>query len=490
MSFKKLKILFFTHKELVFLFALFVVVLVSRLYFLGSSPWHDDVFNFINKALILAVSGEYSNAHSTGYPLWVFLLAGVMKLGYLISAKWSIIFLPNLLSAIAGSFLVFPVYSIAKKILDNKKLALFAVIVVLSNPVIWRWSTVAMGDVLALLFALLSLSYFLDYYKYNKIKPLLFSGLFLYLSLMIRVVYGLFFIPFIIFWFKNKKNESKNSLYSFGIFVATLALMLLSYFLINNFSISILFSGYGSTLPSVGEFFKTTWIVLKSTGIFVWFFIIPGFYYLYKNNKNIFYLLSSLFLLFLLYVSSWYHNGAFDIERYAIFLTIILLFVSIYTITVNKIWKWAYMGLFAISVIVLLSGLAKPVNFYQTYATHDNIFTDYKLKASQVAQHKLIDGDVQTYSDLADIIEKDDVVFHWKNDWAIPRLILSGDHLDDPAKLVAIDSEEVLESELNQYSGQKIYLLRGVYDTYISSQVRPRPQRLFLNNRSVVYFIN
>ena len=180
------KKIFYNPRTWVFL--LFVLILFSRILFLGSSPWHDDAFNFINKALTLAVTGEYNNAHSTGYPLWVFLLAGAMKMGHIITGHWPIIFIPNLLSAILGSLLVFSIYNIAKKILDNSKLSLLAVVVVLSNPVIWRLSTVAMSDVFALLLALFSLNFFLDYYSHNKIKSLLFSGLFLYLSLIVRIV--------------------------------------------------------------------------------------------------------------------------------------------------------------------------------------------------------------------------------------------------------------------------------------------------------------
>ena len=62
-------------KKRILLFSLFVLILFSRLCFLGSSLWHDDAFNYVDKAINLAVNGQYFNAHSTGYPFWIVLLA-------------------------------------------------------------------------------------------------------------------------------------------------------------------------------------------------------------------------------------------------------------------------------------------------------------------------------------------------------------------------------------------------------------------------------
>ncbi|PIR07194.1 MAG: hypothetical protein COV55_00430 [Candidatus Komeilibacteria bacterium CG11_big_fil_rev_8_21_14_0_20_36_20] len=273
--------------------------------------------------------------------------------------------------------------------------------------------------------------------------------------------------------------------------MSVLAFMMLSYFLINNFSISILFSNYGSTLPNIGELFKTIWIILKSVGIFMWLPSSLGFYYLYKNNREYFYLFLSLILIFILYISSWYRNGMFDIERYSICIIIILLLVSVCTVKIGKIWSIIFTTLFIISLIIVIRGLKKPVNFYQTYASVNNILLDYQLKSSQVAQHKLIDGDVQTYNDLAKIIRNNEVVFYWKNDWAIPGLILAGDHLETPAKLVAIDSEETLRKELVKYADHKVYLLRGVYDTYLSMGNKYKIlENILVKERSLVYFIS
>jgi len=81
------RIIEFIIKEKVLLFSLFVLILLSRLCFLGSSLWHNDAFNFVDKAITLAVNGQYFNAHSTGYPFWIIFLALVMKIGHFFTDK-------------------------------------------------------------------------------------------------------------------------------------------------------------------------------------------------------------------------------------------------------------------------------------------------------------------------------------------------------------------------------------------------------------------
>jgi len=148
------------NKDKVILFSLFLLVFLSRWCFLGSSLWHDDAFNFVDRAISLAVNGQYFNAHSTGYPLLTVFLALVMKIGHFLTNQWSVIFLPNLTIAIFGSLLVFPVYSLSKKILDNSNYAFLTTAAVLLNPIIWRWSEIAMSDIFALFFILFGVSAF------------------------------------------------------------------------------------------------------------------------------------------------------------------------------------------------------------------------------------------------------------------------------------------------------------------------------------------
>ncbi|MFH1552007.1 MAG: phospholipid carrier-dependent glycosyltransferase, partial [bacterium] len=185
------KIIEFIKKEKFLLFFLFVLVLFSRLFFLGSSLWHDDAFNLVDKAITLAVNGQYINAHSTGYPFWIILMALVMKIGHFFTDKWSVVFLPNLTAAFFGSLLLFPIYNLSKKILKNHYYALLTVATVLINPIIWRWSEIAMSDIFALFFILYAIVFFIDFIEKDKNKYLWLSSLFLYLALMSRVLYGL-----------------------------------------------------------------------------------------------------------------------------------------------------------------------------------------------------------------------------------------------------------------------------------------------------------
>jgi len=91
---------------------------------------------------------------------------------------------------------------------------------------------------------------------------------------------------------------------------------------------------------------------------------------------------------------------------------------------------------------------------------------------------------------LAEYINDQDIVFHWQNDWIMPKLLLSGDHLKNKALLVGIESKDDLEKNLSLYQGEKIYLLRGSYDAYLEIMSSRKPvENLVLNNRSVVNFI-
>ena len=121
-----MKVFIKEHKESILLAAVFLFALVLRLSFLGSSLWHYDAFNFVDKAVKLAVDGDYVNAHSTGYPFYIILLAIGLKIGHLITGEWLIIFIPNLLTGIIGAFIAIPVYQLCKYLLNNVIYAVIA----------------------------------------------------------------------------------------------------------------------------------------------------------------------------------------------------------------------------------------------------------------------------------------------------------------------------------------------------------------------------
>ncbi len=478
-------------KKRILLFSLFVLILFSRLCFLGSSLWHDDAFNFVDKAINLAVNGQYFNAHSTGYPFWIVLLALVIKIGHFFTGQWSAIFLPNLTVAIFGSLLLFPIYNLSKKILDNSYYSLLTAAAVLVNPIIWRWSEVAMSDIFALFFILYAIVFFIDFAEKDKNRYFWLSSLFLYFALMSRVLYGLVLLPFIIFWFvSNKQFNFQKLIYIISGWFFTILFMVFSYGLFHNFDFLAFLSGYGSVLPNLKEFLLSSIIVLRSIGPIMILMSVLGLIYLFKKNRKYFYFLSSLLAVFFFYLSSWYRNGSFDIERYSILITVILLIIAGYCLVVNKITR----VLFGASLIILLflftKGVNLPLNQYSAYASSDSRFISYMLKASQLKQQTKVDLDLRNYQDLANYIDSQDVVFHWNNDWIMPKLLLSGAHLPKKALLVSIESEQDLEGKLAQHQDRKIYLLRGAYDTYLGIMDNYKPaENIFLNNQSLVNFI-
>ena len=485
------KVIRFIKKEKVLLFFLFILILLSRWYYLGSSLWHDDAFNFVDKAINLAVNGQYFNAHSTGYPIWIIFLALVIKIGQFFTGQWSIIFLPNLTAAIFGSLLLFPIYNLAKKILNNSYYALLTALAVLVNPIIWRWSEIAMSDIFALFFILYAMVFFIDFTEKDRKKYLWLSSLFLYIALMSRVLYGLVLLPFIVFWLVTKKQFNlKNLIYISGNWSLTILFTIFSYGLFHNFDFLAFLSNYGSVIPNLKEFLLSSIIILKSIGPIMILISGLGLIYLFRKNKKYFYFLLTLLVVFFCYLASWYQNGSFDIERYSILMTVILLITAGYCLVINKTTRILFGISLIISLFLFIRGVNLPLNQYSSYGFSENHFINYALKAAQLSQQTKVDLDLRTYQDLADYIDNQDIVFHWQNDWIMPKLLLAGTHLPKKALLVSIESEKDLEEQLTKYQGKKIYLLRGAYDTYLEIMEKYKPiKSISLKNRSVINFI-
>ncbi|MFC1700728.1 hypothetical protein ACFLZ0_01145 [Patescibacteria group bacterium] len=485
------KIIEFITKERFFLFSLFILILLSRLFFLGSSLWHDDAFHFVEKAVNLAVNGKYLNAHSTGYPFWIILLSLIIKVGHFFTGKWSIIFLPNLIIAIFGSLLLFPIYALSKKVLNNSYYSLLISITILINPIIWRWSEIAMSDIFALFFILCAIVFFIDFVEENKKKYLWLSNLFLYCTLMSRVLYGLVFLPFIIFWFiSNKQYNYKKIIYIISNWLFTILLMIFTYGIFHDFNFLAFLSSYGSAIPTLKEIWLSSCIIFRTVGSPMFLISVLGLIFLFKRDKRYFYFLSIFLLIFILYLSSWYRNGLFDIERYSILLIVILLINAGYCLVVNKITRVLFFTFLVISLFLFAKGIYLPLNQYSSYVKADNYFIDYMVKASQFIQQTKVDGDLTTYQDLANYINDQDIIFYWKNDWIMPKLLLAGAHLQKKALLISIESKEDLIEKLDKYQNKKIYLLRGAYETYLEVMSDYRPvKNMVLGNRSIVYFI-
>lgn len=466
-------------------------ILFSRIFFIHSSLWHDDAFNFVDKALKLALKGEYVNAHSTGYPAWLLILALFLKISYFFTNQWEIIFVPNLVTVFFSVFLVFPLYQLANIFLKNHYFSFFATFSILLNPILWRWSTVAMSDIFALFCILYSFLFFFFFLRDDFKKYLFLSNIFLYLALMTRLIYGLIlFVLLFILWFLETKYNFKKKFFISLSYIFNIVFVIFSYLLLNKFDINILVQNYGSVWPNFADIFGTLEIIFRSIGP-IFLCVLPfGLFYFYQKDKKSFYIFISIFVIFCLYLASWYKNGLFDIERYALLLIPFLMIVSFGALKINKIFKFTFTILFLCSSIFLIFAFKQPLSTYATYLTDNNLFSDFTLKYRQIFQQKLIDGDLQKYKNLSTVIQEGDLVFHWTNDWSMPQLFLARESLPIKAKLIAINSQESLQEALQKYSGQKIYFLRGVDEMYVNFfSKNKKAEKLILTDGSFVYYI-
>jgi len=79
-------------------------------------------------------------------------------------------FLPNLVTAIFGSLLLFSSLYFNKENLNNVYYSLLASAIVFANPIIWRWSEIAMSDIFALFFIFYAIVFFIDFTEKDKIN--------------------------------------------------------------------------------------------------------------------------------------------------------------------------------------------------------------------------------------------------------------------------------------------------------------------------------
>jgi len=458
--------------------------------------WHDDAFSFVSDALQIAVKGKYNFTGITHH-FWVIFLAFVLKIYHLLTGKWLIVAVPNFASALFGALLVFPVYKIAKLLFRNFENQVFYSLLtsaaVLANPVIWRWSIVAMSDIFSLFFILYSIYYFLKFLDANNEKNIIISCIFLYLSSMTRLFYCIVIAPFFIVLILSKNRDNRKKILRISFYwIITILLIIFSYLALSKFSLGLsgLFAGR-SAMPTIKEIYLTAAIVIKSIGLLFSPFLILGCFYLYKDDKLSFSLLVSLSLLIIFYFASWYKNGFFDIERYSVLPIVILIIISCYVLAGNKYLRNLFVFTLIASLLIVFKGLFNPINIYRTYLDEEGLIRNYTVKASQISQCALADGDLLTYQGLSEVIKDGDVVFHWGNDWAMPYLLLSGEHLSKKAKLVSINSVEDLENELKEYKNRRVFLLRGVSDIYIPVSYKYSPiQIMNLNgNFNVIYTI-
>lgn len=481
----------FRYGNVILLVAIIALIIGSRFLMVAVSPWHDDAFNFIAKALNLSVNGVYENAHSTGYPLWIWMLSGWLSLIHSISGQW-ILLAANYLTVIFGLLLLATIWGLAFEMYSNAKVATIAAILVSLHPVIWRWSEVAMSDVPALALVCLHLYLFFLWRRKPTATIGILASLAIIAALLIRLQYGLLLIPEIVLLFWQRPHKGKVILtFVMGWIVVGLITAII-YTLAHGGSFNWFGSDYGSVFPSISEIWSTLGILATGIG---WSFIFVGivgcvYSWRQRNEVTIFSLV--LLAVYSLYLSSWFRNGSFDIERYALLIYVFVI-IAAASLIVSRSWlsRGAVVAVIAICIISLKLGQNISLPVYRTYISDGNPFISFNLKYAQLWQQKVVDGDLETYSRLARQLQTNDVVYYWQNDWIMPRLLIAGPHLKMKGQVVSVGSPEGLINQLLfDHSGRQ-FLLRGAADAFI--QLQPRlaleSQTLDLGDGYSVLFI-
>ncbi len=345
-----------------------------------------------------------------------------------------------------------------------------------------------MSDSFALCCALFTMLWFFDYLESNKKQWLFLHILFFIFTLMTRPMYALLLIPFALHLAVTKPFQYKKRIPLLIAWLGMIIVAVIIYAVLHGNDWRVLLDQYGSVIPTIGDIVLTIGIVLKSVGpAMVVAFFVGLVYLLIKRPPHLIFLLS-LIIVFTLYVSSWYHNGSFDIERYSLLITALLLLIAGYCFQWGLPGKILYGSTLLCSFVMVGIGLLHPAATYNAYAFSHTSMDDYIVKASQISQQKEPDIELQTEIDLSDVVTSSDVIFHWGNDWSKSQLVLQGDQLPKRASLVSIDSDQELSIALKEYAAHRIYLLRGVYASYVAITGQ-QPQRRVLKGRSVVYFV-
>jgi len=64
---------------------------------------------------------------------------------------------------------------------------------------------------------------------------------------------------------------------------------------------------------------------------------------------------------------------------------------------------------------------------------------------------------------IAGCAKEGSIVFHWDDDWSVPKLIIGGAHLKKNIEFLEVNSVQDIMSKLMVYKDKDIYLLRGAY---------------------------
>jgi len=222
-KFRFLLIIYVTNSQNIFIFSLFLVALLIRTIHLTNIPngFHIDeiVSGFVGRFILLHGKDPYGNIA----PLFYFDMFGDYRviLPMYINGLSTFIFGVNEFAvrfptAFFGSLIVFPIFSIAKIILGNRKIAFLPPLVIALLPWHIVLSRATAEGILGLTIFTFGLFYIFKFLSEKKITYLYFSGIFLFLTYFLYPTFRLltpivlFPIPLLIM---NKSHRMKSLIF-------------------------------------------------------------------------------------------------------------------------------------------------------------------------------------------------------------------------------------------------------------------------------------
>lgn len=295
MKLKKIKD--FKHKEIIFIFLIFLIVYLSTL---SCSLDEEDSIH-----LTLGIRHFDINdyrPHPPGYPVYIFLgKISVFLINNELLGLTAMSALFGALSLIIFYFLIFEMF--------NKKIALMSTLIIAVTPLFWINSLKALTDIPAFFFTLFSMYFIYCFIKYKNIKKLYIGSIISGISIGIRLQTLFVLFPLLVYAYFILKNK-KKILFSLLFFLIGILIWLIPVFITNGFRAyintmynhTLFVSSFNTPEASAigGEF---TFNYLFSRTKFLSKFFLSGGYGFELGMFNVFNIIYLLVLLFFLLLS-------------------------------------------------------------------------------------------------------------------------------------------------------------------------------------------
>jgi len=376
--------------------SLFFLSFFIRLGFISKGPFHCDCLELALNAQKTLSTLKIHYLHIPGSPLTVVLAAlniGIFRLFSVNDPVWVV----NFMAVYFSSLCVLVIFLATRELL-NETTAVLAALFLMILPPFLSVSVYGKDTSPALFFALLSIYLLLKYLNTQKISSLILSGLSAGLCGAVRMADSLIVVPiFLLLLIKTFPGKSKRNynLKSYGMFIASLLLPLLIFYVpfvkevgidkiiwsMNSLDNAKFLGFFSELLPKSADYIfasLTFWGVV---------FSLFGFYILFLKDKKAALFLAVWFLVLFFY----YGNISVLAPRYLVIAFVPLVITSSYFFSelsqVSKLVKVLTLALFFVTLLWLFKDIYPVVEF-----RHKNILQpDFaQWVASKTEQNAII----------------------------------------------------------------------------------------------------